>query len=854
MVNTLFLVSASYDGNKLCTNLIFYDTSTNGIITIPDPYNHKPYCYVKSDYTDYLNQIVNATDKYNVSYRNMFDSISHSNVVMSKVSAPDPLSIGGSNESLRNKIVTWESDIKYYERYLFDNKFICGLWYDVGTDEKNNIHITKHEFDVDYNEVNECLKLGNNRLYNDFVTDWVGLLNQPIPDIKRLAVDIEVETDGNKIPSIDNPNKKIIAIGFSSSDGYRKVYVLNMANDRPNRMNVRYYESERELLTHAMDVIRSYPFIVTFNGDAFDLPYLYARCERLMIPYNEIPLTIKSRRIVDGAYVDPVYVKNAIHLDLYRFFKNRSIQNYAFSHKYNEFSLDAICKGILNREKIKFTGSFNDMSLEQLGEYCLNDADLTIELTTFNDNLLIKLMTMICRISKQPIDDICRYGINQWARGMFYYEMIKRNILIPRADELLAKGITASQEAVIKDKKYKGAFVFEPKKGVYFDVHVLDFASLYPSIIKAYNVSYETVNCPHQGCINNTIPETNSWVCNRKEGITSLIIGSLRDLRVSYYKYMSKKDGLGDKEHQLYDIVTQTLKVILNASYGIMGFESFQLYCLPVAESVTAYGRNIIGRTIDKAAELNIDVVYGDTDSIFVHNSTVSNLNDMISWTNSNFGIDLEADKHYRYLIMTNRKKNYLGITDNGKPDIKGLTGKKSHTPVFIRKMFFDMLDILCNVTTQTGLEFAKKQISKLIRDQIIRLKEYKISFNELAYNITISKNLSSYGTKVSTDKLSNLHGDEFIEERYKSIPQHIKAAKMLPSASIGSIISIIKTKDDVGVKPVSLVKNNSEIDIDKYIELISNTFEQVLESLDMDLETLISGEKQTTLDELFWE
>ncbi|PSN95083.1 hypothetical protein B9Q09_03520, partial [Candidatus Marsarchaeota G2 archaeon ECH_B_SAG-C16] len=65
--------------------------------------------------------------------------------------------------------------------------------------------------------------------------------------------------------------------------------------------------------------------------------------------------------------------------------------------------------------------------------------------------------------------------------------------------------ITSYTQATIKGKKYKGAIVISPKAGVYFDVVVLDFASLYPSILKEYNLSYETVRCPHPECRNNKV-------------------------------------------------------------------------------------------------------------------------------------------------------------------------------------------------------------------------------------------------------------------------------------------------------------------------------------------------------------
>jgi DNA polymerase I len=91
------------------------------------------------------------------------------------------------------------------------------------------------------------------------------------------------------------------------------------------------------------------------------------------------------------------------------------------------------------------------------------------------------------------------------------------------------KGKTATK-AIIKGKKYKGAIVVEPVPGVHFNVAVMDFPSLYPSIIKVWNLGYQSILCPHSECRRNLIPDTPHWVCTKKRALESLLIGSLRDL------------------------------------------------------------------------------------------------------------------------------------------------------------------------------------------------------------------------------------------------------------------------------------------------------------------------------------
>ena len=217
------------------------------------------------------------------------------------------------------------------------------------------------------------------------------------------------------------------------------------------------------------------------------------------------------------------------------------------------------------------------------------------------------------------------------------------------------------------------------------------------------------MRCPHEDCKKNTIPQTNHWICSRRNGLTSLLIGSLRDLRVNYYKSLSKSEKITKEQQQQYTVVSQALKVILNASYGVMGAEIFPLYFLPAADATTAIGRYIILETIKKCEETGIKVLYGDTDSLFIKNPTSEQIQIVTDDAKKNFGVDLEVDKEYRYVVLSNRKKNYLGVTKSGTVDVKGLTGKKSHTPPFIRNLFYELLEVLSKVQTVEDFETCKK-------------------------------------------------------------------------------------------------------------------------------------------------
>jgi DNA polymerase I len=876
----VLLLSAIYSGDEQGVYLKFYDIQDDVIYFWRDRTNHKPYCYTKMQYRSTLEKITEREKKYVLEQTIKKDLISDKEVDLLKIIAPDPLSIGGTENSIREKVTAWEADIKYHENYLYDTGLIPGAYYirrgeEIRQFENQISHQVQQELEkLLWSRIKDDARKGNNDEYYQYITRWAELLNQPIPDLRRISVDIEVESEEGRMPTPRDHDRRVIAVGFVASDGFKKVLVLKQDNsidhNTPLIPETELCHTEKELLQKAFKIISSYPIIITYNGDDFDMPYLYARSQdpridsisKTVIPKNEIPIIIKRETFIKrGSQAEPVQIRHGLHIDLFRTFQNRSVQIYAFSHKYSEYTLNAICEALLNDGKIEFEGDISELPIHKLAEYCLKDAYLTFKLTSFNDNLLMKLLVVIARISRLSIDDIARFGVNQWIRGMLYYEHRHRNILIPRRDELQAKG-SASTTAIIKEKKYRGGLVVEPVLGIHFGVIVVDFASLYPSIIKVHNISYETVNCIHQSCKNDLsqqIPGTTHWICKEKRGLTSLLIGSLRDLRVNYYKYLSKNKALSSEERQLYNVVSQAIKVILNASYGVMGAEIFPLYCLPVADATAAIGRTTTTKTIEKCKEIGIDVVYGDTDSLFLKNPSNTQVDQISAWARSNLGVDLEIDKQYRYVVFSELKKNYLGVLADGTVDVKGLTGKKSHTPPFIRNAFYNILDILSKVNSEKDFESAKEKIKHIIQENARNLESRKIPSSDLTFNVMVNKSPSKYGKKLTTTssaKATSLDGRDAEFENYKGLPQHIKAAKLLveigKEVKAGDIISYVKTKTGDGVKPVDLVKAE-EIDTEKYLETMEATFDQLLSSLNFNFKSILGKPHQSSLDELFW-
>jgi DNA polymerase I len=300
-------------------------------------------------------------------------------------------------------------------------------------------------------------------------------------------------------------------------------------------------------------------------------------------------------------------------------------------------------------------------------------------------------------------------------------------------------------------------------------------------------------------------------------GIFAYVVGFFRDIRVKYFKPKSSDKSLTEKQRSYYQTIQQALKVFINGSYGVFGSQNFPLFCLPVAESTTGIGQYSIKQTIKKAEELGVKVLYGDTDSVFLENPSKTQMKKISEWSKNELDLDLEEEKTYQFLALSDRKKNYIGIYKDSKyTDIKGLVAKKKNTPDFIKKAFSEMIEILRNITNDEEFSKARNQIIDIVKENLKKIgKPNTFTLEDYAINIGIQKNLKDY-TKV--------------------LPQHVRAAIELREVTgkeyqKGETISFIKSKGSIGARAIELAKLQ-DIDTKKYKELLKSALEQVLDAL----------------------
>lgn len=423
---------------------------------------------------------------------------------------------------------------------------------------------------------------------------------------------------------------------------------------------------------------------------------------------------------------------------------------------------------------------------------------------------------LLSRIANLPIPRTHRnYAVSEWIRSMLHTYYRANGILIPNPEELKL-GDTR--------KFVTGALTIAPEGGSYFNMLVLDFESLYPGCIDTFNLSYETVRCPHAECQQNLIPSLDYHVCIRRRGIYSALTGALRDLRVRVFKPLTKT-SLSDADNGMR-AGSRILKLFLVSCFGvtvrIRGLASPLL-----GEAITAYGRYVLQSTWDMAKSAGLKPKYGDTDSVFLDNPPGENVRELIQLVRNKFNLELAYDRVYSVCVLSSAKKAYFGILPNGEPEIKGLSIAKSNSPKFFQRTFDKCLIKLSKGRNSAGdFELAKKQLPEEVREAIRELREGRVNLSDLEYRV-------------------ELREDPQEKSRSKTLPQPYQAALLLSWAgkktSRGETVSFVKVRPfksqtrHFTVKPTEQT-DPVEINVEDYVRNLISSLNQTFAPMGISL------------------
>ncbi len=738
----------------------------------------KPYFYIKETDLNKAKDCVGDDDPKFETKRSKSKNVDGDNVFQVIVSIPSDVS------KLRkifeaNDIVCYEADIRFVYRYMIDNDIKGCL------------------------DIQGKYKVGQyvNRIYEDPEIKAVEPYNV---QLKTLSFDIE--TDGNA--------KSVYCISMYV-DGYKKVlFVKDKGHKDLKLKNAEIFENERAMLEFFRDkIIEIDPDVITgWNVIDFDFRVLRDRFKAYKIPMVfgraewESSIRIQSDFFRDST----ADIAGRQVLDGIALLKNNFV-------RLNDYKLDTAAETFLGKKKkIQFEGDkakeverLYKEEPQKLVDYNYVDAKLVTDI--LNKKGLIDLTVQRSLLTGMQMD---RVSASIASLDSLYLRETKKKGIV-------CNSIHFSES----NERIKGGYVKDSTPGIYDYIIVCDFKSLYPSIIRTFNIDPLSFTKSDK----NVVVAPNGAKFENKDGILPLLIQRLWQMRDRAKK---KKD----------DIASYAIKITMNSFFGVLANPNCRYYSLDIANAITSFGRSLVQESAEEVEKLGYKVIYGDTDSIFIDSKAKdykdsvkvgkliqSHINDYYNnkvkkeFKRENF-LELEFEKVYKRFIMprvrgyaTGAKKRYAGLKTDGKKekmDFVGLEFVRRDWTELAKQFQFTILNKI----------FHKEEIQDYIVKFVNEVKEGKHD-DLLVYVKALRKPLEYYT---------------------KTTPPHVKAAKQLDKLE-SNIIKYVLTVD--GPQPIQ--KINSKIDYDHYIEKqLKPIADSVLVFFDYNFDDLLSGSKQKSLFE----
>ncbi|MEM3766624.1 MAG: DNA polymerase domain-containing protein, partial [Candidatus Bathyarchaeia archaeon] len=288
-------------------------------------------------------------------------------------------------------------------------------------------------------------------------------------------------------------------------------------------------------------------------------------------------------------------------------------------------------------------------------------------------------------------------------------------------------------------RPYAGAIVLSPKPGLHENIAVLDFASMYPNLMIAYNLSPDTYVAPKEqtpSCGVYEAPEVKHKFRKEPPGFYKEVLSHLISIRNEIRTKM--KCCLPDSvEYRVLDARQKAVKVITNASYGYAGWIGARWYMKPVAEAATAFGRQTIQTAIKMAEEEGLTVVYGDTDSIFIKYEQ-EKAKRLVEKIYERLGLEIKPDKIYKRIFFTEAKKRYAGLLPDGRLDIVGLEVIRGDWAAVAKKVQEKVLEVILK-------EQSPKKAARVARQFIQELRQKRVPYRDLIIWKTLTKPIGEY-------------------------------------------------------------------------------------------------------------
>lgn len=816
-----------------------------------------------------------------------------------KISINNPTGITALKNMLEEGIIlykrktvfkVYESNVPYVMRFMID-KNISGMSY---------IAVNR-EVDVDesYNatqEIQSLLDRKEQKVSKVFISveeDEVFGIEQvgeflKLPKMKILSFDIECIGHENSFPNAKfDPVIQIgNTLGISHDNGNvvrRDIFCLKDVSNIPDA-HVHCYETEKELLDAWHKFVCSIdPDILTgYNIKNFDIPYLLERGEVLKLKdFSILGRTkkhIKAKEAFFSSKQAGARNNKEIDIDGRLIFDMYSVIRKDFNLR--SYTLNSVSVHFLKEQKedVPYTSmralqEGDKETRKRIATYCLRDTHLPLRL--FYILNVLPNYTEMARVTGVPLEYLSSRGQAIKVLSQILRYAKKFDLIVPLI------------EIGENERGYEGGYVMDPIKGFYSSpISVLDFSSLYPSIMIVNNLCYTTLLNKSEAVaiLDSKIPEKNDTADfssftqmitnenfsqndehilpediiitptqnyfvkqNKRVGLLPQILITLLEERKKAKADLAKTNDPGLKA--ALNARQLALKISANSVYGFTGAINGRLPCLEISQSVTGFGREMIVKTkslveskFTKKNGFSHDakVIYGDTDSVMI-DFNESDLNivfkiamEVSEYVSATFvkPISLEFEKvYFPYLLMN--KKRYAGLiyTRPDKPDkidTKGIETVRRDNCEMVRSVIEICLDLILN---KKDIYAAQEYVKKVVKDLYLN----RIDLSQLVISKSITKTEGKYLNK----------------QAHVELAEKLRKRDAGSAPGLGDRVGYVIIRGEKGKPayersedPVYVLNNNLPIDTEYYIENqlakpIARLFEPIMDNVS----SLLKGE-----------
>ncbi len=779
--------------------------------------NHEPYFYVLGGNEDVIKEENNVVRVEKVR-RFLPLGYQREKTEMLRVVLKNPARTPEIRERLISKgMKVFEADIPFKYRFMADLGLKGMGWVEV--EDTNG---------VTTNTVTTTKKM---KIKNLRAVEREGLA-----PLKFLALDIEcVSLKEGEMPVSKKDPIVMISLAFSEPYKGKKEMVMSTRTGE----GVVFFEDEKEMLNGLIDIIKGYdPDIITgYNINNFDLPYIldrmrengifanFGRCNKLVTKtqiMNRYKINITGRVVVDSFEI----IK-----------RDFSLKRYDLNTVAGELLGEK--KEPVKRSEIEKFWKGSQEKFNLLVAYSKKDSELALNLL-LKLNLLDKYIAL-ANVSGTLLQDILDSGETTRIENLILREFNKEEFVLPCKPD----SSEVSRREKLRRIELKGGYVIEPEKGLHSSVLVLDFKSMYPSLIRTYNICPTTLIMGDdvEGSIKS--PSGARFV---PESIRKGIIPRILE------KLMAERQRVKEeiKGHENIERIRElrakelALKIMANAFYGHFGYPRAKIYSLDIANSITAFGRETIKKTREYIEKnFGYRVVYGDTDSVMVK-VPFEKLEDMKrageevskAVTSVLKGVmELEFEKVFKRFLPLTKKRYAAWCFEPGKNGWKEKMETKGIETV--RRDWCDLTSetiekVLEIILKENDITHAVKYFKGVVRDMV----EGKIPVQKLVI------------TKTMTKKADGYVGVQPHAEVVKKIRKRSPAEAPGVGDRIGYVITkglelVSKRAED----PLYVIEKGLEIDSKYYIEnQLLPPLERIFSALGISKTELLGKGKQVDL------